>query len=105
MSEYHNPRIPALLICRIELSLGLCAKVILHGQNKASFVCRFGQGVVDCSLNWSSVFLTGLYNSGKDTIARALQVALNQQGGRSVSLLLGETVRSELSAGTYILDQ
>ncbi|KZV85870.1 putative sulfate adenylyltransferase [Exidia glandulosa HHB12029] len=44
------------------------------------------------------LFLTGLYNSGKDTIARALQVTLNQQGGRSVSLLLGETVRSELSA-------
>jgi sulfate adenylyltransferase len=42
--------------------------------------------------------LTGLYNSGKDSIGRALQVALNQQAGRSVSLLLGETVRSELSA-------
>ncbi|ORY74610.1 hypothetical protein BCR37DRAFT_202764 [Protomyces lactucae-debilis] len=45
-----------------------------------------------------TVFLTGHYNSGKDTIARALQVTLNQQGGRSVSLLLGETVRSELSS-------
>ncbi|KAG8894927.1 Sulfate adenylyltransferase, partial [Tulasnella sp. 403] len=44
------------------------------------------------------LFFTGLYNSGKDVIARALQVTLNQQGGRSVSLLLGETVRSELSA-------
>lgn len=44
------------------------------------------------------LFLTGLYGSGKDIIARALQVTLNQQGGRSVSLLLGETVRSELSA-------
>jgi len=44
------------------------------------------------------VFLTGLHNSGKDHIARALQVILNQQGGRSVSLLLGETVRSELSS-------
>ena len=44
------------------------------------------------------IFLTGLYNSGKDAIGRALQVTLNQQGGRSVSLLLGETVRSELSA-------
>jgi sulfate adenylyltransferase len=42
--------------------------------------------------------LTGLFNSGKDSIGRALQVALNQQAGRSVSLLLGETVRSELSA-------
>ena len=45
------------------------------------------------------VFLTGLHNSGKDHIGRALQVTLNQQGGRSVSLLLGETVRAELSAG------
>lgn len=44
------------------------------------------------------IFLTGLWNSGKDAIARALQVTLNQQGGRSVSLLLGETVRSELSS-------
>jgi sulfate adenylyltransferase len=45
-----------------------------------------------------TVFLTGYWNSGKDAIARALNVTLNQQGGRSVSLLLGETVRSELSA-------
>lgn len=45
-----------------------------------------------------TIFLTGLYNSGKDDVARALQVKLNEQGGRSVSLLLGETVRSELSS-------
>lgn len=44
-----------------------------------------------------TVFLTGYHNSGKDAIARALQVTLNQQGGRSISLLLGETVRAELS--------
>jgi sulfate adenylyltransferase len=44
------------------------------------------------------VFMTGYQNSGKDSIARALQVSLNQQAGRSVTLLLGETVRSELSA-------
>lgn len=44
-----------------------------------------------------TVFFTGYQNSGKDAIARALHVTLNQQGGRSVSLLLGETVRSELS--------
>ncbi|QRV79538.1 sulfate adenylyltransferase [Ceratobasidium sp. AG-Ba] len=44
------------------------------------------------------LFLTGLHNSGRSSIARALQVTLNQQGGRSVSLLLGETVRSELSS-------
>ncbi|KAI1445229.1 putative sulfate adenylyltransferase [Annulohypoxylon stygium] len=45
-----------------------------------------------------TIFLTGYTNSGKDQIARALQVTLNQQGGRSVSMLLGETVRHELSS-------
>ncbi|KAF7958552.1 hypothetical protein EAE96_002092 [Botrytis aclada] len=45
-----------------------------------------------------TVFLTGYHSSGKDAIARALQTTLNQQGGRSVSLLLGETVRAELSS-------
>ncbi|KAB5559962.1 hypothetical protein GE09DRAFT_73046 [Coniochaeta sp. 2T2.1] len=45
-----------------------------------------------------TVFLTGFQNSGKDQVARALQVTLNQQGGRSVSMLLGETVRAELSS-------
>lgn len=45
-----------------------------------------------------TVFLTGYQNSGKDAIARALHVTLNQQGGRSVSLLLGENVRQELSS-------
>ena len=45
-----------------------------------------------------TVFLTGFQNSGKDAVARALDVTLNQQGGRSVSLLVGETVRSELSS-------
>jgi len=44
------------------------------------------------------VFLTGLYNSGKDTIAKALQTTLNQQGGRSVSLLLGDGIRPELDS-------
>ena len=51
---------------------------------------RFHQGF--------TVFLTGYQNSGKDAVARALQVTLNQQSGRSVSLLLGDTVRSELSS-------
>lgn len=45
-----------------------------------------------------TIFLTGFQNSGKDAIARALQVTLNQQGGRSVSMLLGEIVRAELSS-------
>ncbi|KAG9254164.1 sulfate adenylyltransferase [Emericellopsis atlantica] len=44
-----------------------------------------------------TVFLTGYQNSGKDAIARALQVTFNQDGGRPVSMLLGETVRHELS--------
>ncbi|CAK5281619.1 unnamed protein product [Mycena citricolor] len=44
------------------------------------------------------LFFTGLYGSGKDAISKALQVTLNEQGGRSVSLLLGETVRQELSS-------
>lgn len=57
---------------------------------RESYPPRFQQGF--------TVFLTGHYNCGKDAIARALQVTLNQQGGRSVSLLLGETVRSELSS-------
>ncbi|VDC07713.1 unnamed protein product [Peniophora sp. CBMAI 1063] len=43
------------------------------------------------------ILLTGLYNSGKDTIARALQTVFNQHGGRSVSLLSGDTIRSELT--------
>ncbi|KAH7888526.1 hypothetical protein F5I97DRAFT_710280 [Phlebopus sp. FC_14] len=43
------------------------------------------------------LFLTGLHNSGKDVIAKALQVALNEQGGRSVSLLLGESLRDDLN--------
>ena len=49
------------------------------------------------------VFLTGLYNSGKDSIAKALQVTLNQQGGRSVSLLVGDSIRPELDESTCIL--
>jgi sulfate adenylyltransferase len=45
-----------------------------------------------------TILLTGYTNSGKDAIGRALQVTLNQQAGRSTTLLLGETVRHELSA-------
>ncbi|ORX40612.1 hypothetical protein BD324DRAFT_575130 [Kockovaella imperatae] len=40
-----------------------------------------------------TILLTGLHNSGKDTIARALQVTLQQNGSRSVSLFLGEDIR------------
>ncbi|KAG0707390.1 hypothetical protein DFH29DRAFT_1012994 [Suillus ampliporus] len=56
---------------------------------RESYPPRNKQGFVLC--------LTGLYNSGKDIIAKALQVALNEQGGRSVSLLLGETVRDDVN--------
>ncbi|KAG5459824.1 MAG: sulfate adenylyltransferase, partial [Olpidium bornovanus] len=45
-----------------------------------------------------TVFLTGLHRCGKDEIAQALQCSLSQQGGRPVTLLLGETIRQELSA-------
>ncbi|KAG9316402.1 hypothetical protein JVU11DRAFT_2436 [Chiua virens] len=41
------------------------------------------------------LFLTGLHNSGKDAIAKALQVVLNEQGGRSVSLLLGDAIQDD----------
>ncbi|KAJ1564195.1 Sulfate adenylyltransferase, partial [Cladochytrium tenue] len=45
-----------------------------------------------------TIFLTGYWRSGAATIAQALQVSLNQQGQRPTTLLLGETVRSELSS-------
>lgn len=45
-----------------------------------------------------TIMFTGYYNSGANSIARALQVSLNQQAGRPVTLLLGENVRSELSS-------
>lgn len=51
------------------------------------------------------LFLTGFYNSGKDKIARALQVALNEQGGRSVSLLLGENVGPSSAPGASTVSQ
>ncbi|KAI0032094.1 sulfate adenylyltransferase [Vararia minispora EC-137] len=56
---------------------------------RESYPPRLKQGFV--------ILLTGYYNSGKDTIARALQTVFNQHGGRSVSLLLGDSIRSELA--------
>ncbi|KAG1639526.1 hypothetical protein G6F44_007746 [Rhizopus delemar] len=44
-----------------------------------------------------TIFFTGLHASGKNTIARALQVSLNQESTRSVSLL-SENTRAELSS-------
>ena len=52
---------------------------------RESYPPRIKQGFV--------LFLTGLHNSGKDRIAKALQVTLHQQGGRSVSLLLDDAIR------------
>jgi sulfate adenylyltransferase len=57
---------------------------------RESYPPRLKQGFV--------ILLTGLHNSGKDTIAKALSVVLQQQGGRSVSLLLGEAVRQDLGS-------
>jgi len=45
------------------------------------------------------LFLTGLSGSGKSTIARDLRDQLAEYGGRQVSLLDGDLVRSLLSAG------
>ncbi len=45
------------------------------------------------------LFLTGLSGSGKSTIARDLRDLLAEHGGRRVSLLDGDLVRSLLSAG------
>ncbi|TDC28130.1 adenylyl-sulfate kinase [Micromonospora sp. 15K316] len=45
------------------------------------------------------VFLTGLSGSGKSTVARGLSDALREGGERTVTLLDGDVVRRELSAG------
>ncbi|MDM4720695.1 adenylyl-sulfate kinase [Micromonospora sp. WMMA1363] len=45
------------------------------------------------------IFMTGLSGSGKSTIARGLADALREQGERTVTLLDGDVVRRELSAG------
>lgn len=44
-----------------------------------------------------TVFFTGLSGSGKSTIANALRVALMEEGGRPVTLLDGDEVRTHLS--------
>jgi len=45
------------------------------------------------------VFFTGLSGSGKSTIARGVADALRESGDRTVTLLDGDVVRRELSAG------
>jgi sulfate adenylyltransferase len=62
---------------------------------RESYPPRLKQGFV--------IFLTGLYNSGKDNIARALQTIFNEEGGRSVSLLLGDSIRHDLETGSQVL--
>lgn len=61
---------------------------------RESYPPRLKQGLV--------VFLTGLYNSGGDTIARALQTVFNEQGGRSVSLLLGDLIDRDFKPGNEV---
>ena len=45
-----------------------------------------------------TVFFTGLSGSGKSTVANVLQVKLLEMGGRSVTLLDGDIVRTNLSS-------
>jgi sulfate adenylyltransferase len=45
------------------------------------------------------VFFTGLSGSGKSTIARGVAAALRESGDRTVTVLDGDIVRRELSAG------
>ncbi|MFV2022197.1 adenylyl-sulfate kinase [Micromonospora sp. LOL_023] len=45
------------------------------------------------------VFFTGLSGSGKSTIARGVADALRESGDRTITLLDGDVVRRELSAG------
>lgn len=45
-----------------------------------------------------TIFFTGYWNSGAAQIAQALQMSLNQGGQRPTTLLLGETIRHELSS-------
>ncbi len=45
------------------------------------------------------IFLTGLSGSGKSTVARGLADALREGGDRTITLLDGDVVRRELSAG------
>lgn len=44
-----------------------------------------------------TVFFTGLFRSGKSTVARALELALQQEAGRRITFMDGETIRHELS--------
>lgn len=99
MSEHSRAQPHQRSNCPIELLSKLSERAIPLEQSKASSVSLAGTLVLEPIHSLLTVFLTGLHNSGKDIIGRALQTTLNQQGGRSVSLLLGETVRSELSSG------
>jgi sulfate adenylyltransferase len=45
-----------------------------------------------------TIFFTGLYNSGRVEIAKALNNVLSEQGGRPVTLLLPDVMRGEYSS-------
>jgi sulfate adenylyltransferase len=49
--------------------------------------------------------LTGFYNSGADTIARALQCALDQEGTRRTTLFLGESIQQAKEISMTPVDQ
>lgn len=53
----------------------------------------------DTGLPGAVVLMTGLSGSGKSTLARALRDAIVEEGIRTVSLLDGDVVRRNLSAG------
>lgn len=76
-------------ICTVSAYKSLTLRRAVVKTLRESYPPREKQGFV--------IFITGLFNSGKDTIAKALQVTLNQQGGRITSLLLGATARQEIA--------
>lgn len=57
---------------------------------RASYPPRHRQGF--------AILLSGLHNSGRLAVARALTTTLHEQGSRQVSLLLPETMRGEFSS-------
>jgi len=63
----------------------------VQGELRRRYPPRLQQGL--------TIFFTGLSGSGKSTIANALHVKLLERGDRSVTMLDGDLVRQELSAG------
>lgn len=52
-----------------------------------------------------TIYLTGFLNSGANTIARALQCALDQEGTRRTTLFLGESVQQAKEISMTAVDQ